>query len=85
MTTISKAIKKINPNAEFAIRDNDINNIEWINTNSIPKADIEAQIPIVEQEIKDAEVAKKANVASAKTKLQNLGLTVDEVKDAFNI
>jgi len=32
-----------------------------------------------------AEVARKANVASAKTKLQNLGLTVDEVKDAFNI
>jgi len=32
-----------------------------------------------------AEVARKANVASAKTKLNNLGLTVDEVKDAFNI
>ena len=32
-----------------------------------------------------AKVAKDANVASAKTKLQNLGLTIDEVKDAFNI
>jgi len=32
-----------------------------------------------------AKVAKDANVASAKTKLNNLGLTVDEVKDAFNI
>jgi hypothetical protein len=32
-----------------------------------------------------AEDAKKARIASAKTKLQNLGLTVDEVKDAFNI
>ena len=38
------------------------------------------------QEARDAaEVARKANVASAKTKLQNLGLTIDEVKDAFNI
>ena len=32
-----------------------------------------------------AEDAKKARIVSAKTKLQNLGLTVDEVKDAFNI
>ena len=32
-----------------------------------------------------AKAVKDANVASAKTKLQNLGLTIDEVKDAFNI
>ena len=29
--------------------------------------------------------AKEARIASAKIKLQNLGLTVDEVKDAFNL
>ena len=34
---------------------------------------------------KEAEDAKKVRIASAKTKLQDLGLTVDEVKDAFNI
>ena len=34
---------------------------------------------------KEAEDAKKARIESAKTKLQNLGLTLDEVKDAFNI
>ena len=28
---------------------------------------------------------KKARIESAKTKLQDLGLTLDEVKDAFNI
>ncbi len=32
-----------------------------------------------------AETARKANVSSAKTKLNNLGFTADEVKDAFNI
>ena len=32
-----------------------------------------------------AKAAKDANVASAKTKLQNLGFTTDEIKDAFNI
>ena len=34
---------------------------------------------------KEAEDAKKARIQSAKTKLQDLGLTLDEVKDAFNI
>jgi hypothetical protein len=33
----------------------------------------------------EAEDAKKARIESAKTKLQDLGLTLDEVKDAFNI
>jgi hypothetical protein len=45
----------------------------------------EAQAVIDTEARAVAEVARKANVASAKTKLQNLGLTVDEVKDAFNI
>ena len=45
----------------------------------------EAQAVIDTEAREAAEVARKANVASAKTKLNNLGLTVDEVKDAFNI
>ena len=45
----------------------------------------EAQAVIDKEAREAAEVARKANVASAKTKLNNLGLTVDEVKDAFNI
>ena len=45
----------------------------------------EAQAVIDKEAREAAEAARKANVASAKTKLQNLGLTIDEVKDAFNI
>ena len=45
----------------------------------------EAQAVIDKEASAAAEVARKANVASAKTKLNNLGLTVDEVKAAFNI
>jgi len=45
----------------------------------------EAQAVIDLAARKTSEDAKKARIASAKTKLQNLGLTVDEVKDAFNI
>jgi hypothetical protein len=40
---IEKAILKINPNAEFTINADDINQITWNNeTTPIPKADIQA-------------------------------------------
>ena len=45
----------------------------------------EAQAAIDATARQEAEDAKKARIASAKTKLQDLGLTLDEVKDAFNI
>jgi len=46
---IDKAIKKINPLAEFRYENDDINNIQWLNgTTPIPKTDIQAQFPIVE-------------------------------------
>ena len=45
----------------------------------------ERQSVIRTQAKADAEATRKANVASAKTKLQNLGFTIDEIKDAFNI
>ena len=42
---IDKAILKINPDAEFVIGENDVNQITWLNgTTPIPKADIEAKI-----------------------------------------
>ena len=57
-----------------------------INGNIVPfTAEEEAQAAIDAQARKDAEDAKKARIESAKTKLQDLGLTLDEVKDAFNI
>ena len=48
---IVEAIKKINPNASFTLKNDDINNIEWHNgTTPISKEQILAMIPIVEQE-----------------------------------
>jgi len=45
MNNINKAIKKINPNAEFCIGGNSLDNITWLNgTTPIPKADIEAKM-----------------------------------------
>ena len=44
MIDISIAIHKINPNAGFVIRDNDVNQIEWADgTTPISKADIETK------------------------------------------
>ena len=78
---IEKAILKINPNAEFSVNADDINQITWLNgTTPISKADIEAMIPTVEQELKDAETKKIADKESANAKLKALGLTDDEIK-----
>jgi hypothetical protein len=42
---IIEAIHKINPNAQFTINADDINQITWLNgTTPIPKADIEAKM-----------------------------------------
>ena len=53
---IIKAILKINPTAQVTVRGNDVDNIEWHNgTPPIPKDQILAIIPQVEQEIKTIE------------------------------
>ena len=78
---IIKAIQKINSNAEVSVSGGNINNIVWENgTTPIPKADIEAQIPVVEQEIADAATKKINDKASADAKLKGLGLTDDEIE-----
>jgi len=77
---IIEAILKINPNAEVTVRGEDINTIEWHNgTTPISKADIEAMMPVVEQELKDAEQAAIDKKASGKQKLKDLGLDDAEI------
>ena len=78
---IDKAIQKINPNAEFTINADDINQITWLNgTTPISKEDIEAQIPTVEAEIEQEKQDAETKKASGKQKLLVLGLTEEEVK-----
>ncbi len=78
---IHNAIKKINSNAEFTYKDDNIDTIEWLNgTTPISKEDIEAMIPTVEQEIKDAEQTAIDKKASGKQKLKDLGLDDAEIK-----
>ena len=77
---IDKAILKINPDAEFVIGENDVNQITWLNgTTPIPKDDIEAkmaELPTEEEQTAQTETA----AASGKQKLKDLGLTDAEIK-----
>ena len=75
--SIEKAILEINPNSNFIVTDNNINSIEWIETEAISVADIEtkiAEMPTAE-EIK---TAKATAQASGNTKLLALGLSQEE-------
>jgi len=80
---IIEAILKINPNAQVSIKGSNINTceIEWHNgTTPISKEDIEAMIPVVEQELKDAEQTAINKKASARQKLKDLGLDDEELE-----
>ena len=65
---IARAIKKINPNAEFKYQAEDINTIQWLNgTTPIPVADIQAQLPIVEFDMAMEDLRAKRNKLLADT------------------
>jgi hypothetical protein len=65
---IINSILKINPNAQVSINSDDINSITWHNgTTPIPKADIEAQFPIVELDMAMADLRTKRNKLLADT------------------
>jgi hypothetical protein len=83
---IDKAIQKINPNAEFTINADDINQITWLNgTTPISKADIEAMIPTVEAEIEQEKQDAETKKASGKQKLKDLGLDDAEIKALIGV
>ena len=66
---IDQAILKINPNAEFTVNADDINQITWLNgTPPIPLADIEAKMAELPTDEEKA-TARENLKASAKAKL----------------
>jgi len=78
--SVARAIKEINPNAEFLVLENDVNQITWLNgTTPIPKADIEAKISELPTDEEEA-TAKANNKTSAQNKLKALGLTDAEIE-----
>ena len=78
---IIEAILKLNPTAEVSVSGEDINTIVWENgTTPISKADIEAMIPIVEQEMAQAELDKETKKQEAEAIMEQLGLTKEHLK-----
>ena len=78
---IIDAILKINPNAKVTVNAEDYNQITWHDgTTPIPREDIEAMIPVVEKELKDAQTQKETDASTGKQKLKDLGLTDAEIK-----
>jgi len=60
MTDISKAIKAINPTAEFSVNAEDYNQITWLNgTTPISKADIQAEMDRLQVEYDAQDYARK--------------------------
>ena len=80
---IIEAILKINSNAQCSVTGSDIDTCEiaWNEgTTPISKEDIKAMMPVVEQELKDAEQTAINKKASARQKLKDLGLDDEELK-----
>jgi hypothetical protein len=77
---ISKALSKLDSNAEFSFSDTDLDSLIWISKNPKPtKQQIEAMHKtIIDEQNLEAE-AKTTARASALAKLAELGLTADEI------
>ena len=87
MIDIANAILAIDPSAQVSIKNEDLNRITWHdgNPNNITTEQItEKQAALVIQADADAD-AKQNRLDSVKSKLENLGLTTEEVKEAFGI
>ena len=82
MFYLSKAIKKLKPNAEFSITDNDYSTIKWDVLEG--KAPTQAEIDEAIKQIKADELAeadtKAVAKAAAQAKLAALGLTVEDLQ-----
>lgn len=80
-----KAIRKIRPNAQFSISDNDLDSIVWENGDTpIAKADIEAQIPLAEFDVKIEKLRAKRDALIAETDyivLQDSAYTDEQIAE----
>ena len=87
MTDIAQAILALDATAQVSINAEDLNQITWHdgNPNGITTEQITAkQAALVIQADADA-IAKQNRLDSVKSKLEALGLTTEEVKEAFGI
>ena len=71
------AIRKLAPNSEFTLKDNDYSTIEWHVLEG--KAPTQAQVDAAIEQVKSDEAQAKAQAATAKDALlDRLGITAEE-------
>ena len=77
--SLTKAIKKLKPNAEFSFTDDDYSTIKWdvLEGEAPTQAEIDAAI----EQVKADEIAEaEAKAAQKAALLERLGITEDEAK-----
>ena len=87
MITKIDALLKLKPNAEWVWRGDNYDGLEWLDQNQTKPTeqeilDKQAELQVQEEQDK---INKEARIASAKAKLEALGLTTEEIKDTFGL
>ena len=82
MDYLSKAIRRLRPNAEFVYLEEDYSTIKWdvLEGEAPTQAEIDAALTLIKQEEKEAEAQAAAKKATAEAKLVALGLTADDLR-----
>ena len=74
------AILEINPKASFWLKENDLNQLDWLDdTTPIPDDEIKTLASKLKIAYHESENQKVSDLSSLKTKLKGLGLTDGEI------
>ena len=86
MIDYAAVLSKNYPDAEWTLDGDTYEGLNWLSDSPKPtQAELDAAWSAVQQARIDAQVAKQATKQSAIDKLAALGLTVDEIREAFGL
>jgi len=79
---LSETIKYLLPNAEFVIRGDDLNGLEWLSVDVAQPSNTEILNAVADYQnyVIEQKAAKEAKRAAAISKLEALGLDEDDLK-----
>jgi len=86
MTDYAAVLTANYPGSEWTLDGDTYDGLTWLSDSPKPsQAELDDAWPAVQQARIDAQVAKQATKQSAIDKLAALGLTVDEIREAFGL
>jgi len=79
---LTKAIKKLHPEAQFSYTENDYSTIKWdvLDGDAPTDKEIESAIKAIKADELAAQAKAESDKAAAQSKLAALGLTADDLK-----